>query len=269
MAHASSGPMTIRLIGGPTALIEIAGLRLLTDPTFDEPRTYEDLGFPVVAKLRGPALSPQEIGPVDAVLLSHDEHPDNLDVAGRAYLASVPRIVTTAAGAQRLGGTAHGLAPYEETGLSLPGGGTLRVTALPAQHGPEGSEAVSGPVIGFLLTAAGAPVTYVSGDNASVDVVAGIAGKVGSPEVSVLFTGGASVPFRFGGDYVTLPAAAAAQAAGILGSGVVVPVHLNGWSHYTDTEADVIAAFRDAGREDVLRVLEPGAAITATGPAAL
>ena len=31
----------ITLIGGPTALIEIAGFRFLTDPTFDEPGEYK------------------------------------------------------------------------------------------------------------------------------------------------------------------------------------------------------------------------------------
>ena len=33
-------PVSIRLIGGPTALIEIGGFRLLTDPTFDQPGDY-------------------------------------------------------------------------------------------------------------------------------------------------------------------------------------------------------------------------------------
>jgi L-ascorbate metabolism protein UlaG (beta-lactamase superfamily) len=32
-------PVRITLIGGPTALIEIDGFRLLTDPTFDAPRS--------------------------------------------------------------------------------------------------------------------------------------------------------------------------------------------------------------------------------------
>ena len=31
--------LTLTLIGGPTALIEIDGFRLLTDPTFDLPGT--------------------------------------------------------------------------------------------------------------------------------------------------------------------------------------------------------------------------------------
>jgi L-ascorbate metabolism protein UlaG (beta-lactamase superfamily) len=33
--------LTLTLIGGPTALIEIDGFRLLTDPTFDLPGTYQ------------------------------------------------------------------------------------------------------------------------------------------------------------------------------------------------------------------------------------
>jgi hypothetical protein len=33
--------LSITLIGGPTALIEIDGFRLLTDPTFDGPGAYQ------------------------------------------------------------------------------------------------------------------------------------------------------------------------------------------------------------------------------------
>jgi L-ascorbate metabolism protein UlaG (beta-lactamase superfamily) len=33
--------VSITLIGGPTALIEIDGFRLLTDPTFDGPGAYQ------------------------------------------------------------------------------------------------------------------------------------------------------------------------------------------------------------------------------------
>jgi L-ascorbate metabolism protein UlaG (beta-lactamase superfamily) len=33
--------LSITLVGGPTALIEIDGFRLLTDPTFDAPGWYQ------------------------------------------------------------------------------------------------------------------------------------------------------------------------------------------------------------------------------------
>jgi L-ascorbate metabolism protein UlaG (beta-lactamase superfamily) len=88
-------PVSAQLIGGPTAVIEIGGVRLLTDPTFDPPRTFEESGVPVVTKLRGPALFPEQLGAVDAVLLSHDLHPDNLDDAGRACLSRAAAVLTT------------------------------------------------------------------------------------------------------------------------------------------------------------------------------
>ena len=54
---------TITLIGGPTALIELNGFRLLTDPTFDAPGEYE-LSYVTLKKTGNPALSPDQIGPV-------------------------------------------------------------------------------------------------------------------------------------------------------------------------------------------------------------
>ena len=61
--------LTITLIGGPTALIEIDGFRLLTDPTFDAPGAYP-LPHVTLEKLSGPALSAEAIGKVDAVLVN-------------------------------------------------------------------------------------------------------------------------------------------------------------------------------------------------------
>jgi L-ascorbate metabolism protein UlaG (beta-lactamase superfamily) len=69
-------------VGGPTVLIEAAGRRLLTDPTFDAPGRDYRFGWGTGSrKLAGPALSPEDLGAIDAVLLSHDHHDDNLDAA--------------------------------------------------------------------------------------------------------------------------------------------------------------------------------------------
>ena len=51
--------LSITLIGGPTALIEIDGFRLLTDPTFDAPGAYQ-LPHVKLEKLAGPALSARD-----------------------------------------------------------------------------------------------------------------------------------------------------------------------------------------------------------------
>ena len=87
------GSVGVRLIGGPTALIEMGGLRLLTDPTFDPPGDHP-VGNRVLVKTHGPAVSPDGIGAVDAVLLSHDQHPDNLDNTGRRLLDAAPVVLT-------------------------------------------------------------------------------------------------------------------------------------------------------------------------------
>jgi len=79
--------LTLTLIGGPTTLIEADGFRLVTDPTFDPPGEYQ-LSYVTLTKTSGPALSADRIMPVDAVLISHDQHSDNLDHAGRAFAAT-------------------------------------------------------------------------------------------------------------------------------------------------------------------------------------
>src|SRR5690348_11629791 len=106
-----AGSVGVRLVGGPTVLIEMGGLRLLTDPTFDPPGDHP-VSHRVLVKTRGPAVAADDIGPVDAVLLSHDQHPDNLDHAGRRLLDAVPLVLTTDSAAGRLGGTAQALAPW-------------------------------------------------------------------------------------------------------------------------------------------------------------
>ena len=106
--------ITITLIGGPTVLIELDGFRLLTDPTFDAPGAYQ-LPHVKLEKLTGPAFGVDKVGEIDAVLLSHDQHSDNLDNSGRDFLRNAKRVLTTEAGAKRLGGHAEGLAPWAPT----------------------------------------------------------------------------------------------------------------------------------------------------------
>src|ERR687888_1866044 len=88
-AVTSQKRLTVQVVGGPTVVLEIGGLRLITDPTFDPPGSYDTgRGFELT-KLRGPAIGPEELGVVDAALVSHEHHFDNLDREGRAYLAGI------------------------------------------------------------------------------------------------------------------------------------------------------------------------------------
>src|SRR6266508_1088543 len=129
--------MRLTHIGGPTVLIQVAGWRLLTDPTFDPPGRKYNFGWGSSSrKLAGPAIAAADLPPIDAVLLSPDHHGDNLDPAGRARLPSAGVVVTTVAGATRRGGGARALVPGATTQLEAPGRPTIGITATPCRHGP-------------------------------------------------------------------------------------------------------------------------------------
>lgn len=240
----------VRVFGGPTALFEFGGLRFLTDPTFDAPGDYERDGRRILTKTAPASGSIADLGHVDVVLLSHDEHPDNLDNSGRALLADVPLTLTTPGGAQRLGGKAKGLADWESVDL-----GSVTVTGVPAIHGPgprEEVEPVTGQVVGFVLTGPGLPTVYVSGDNASLDAVREIAERFGPVDTAILFAGAPRISVLFDGAPIVLDSAHAAEAAKILGARRVVPVHYDSWGHFTEGRDDLVAAFTTAGLVDRL-----------------
>ncbi|KAA1424772.1 MBL fold metallo-hydrolase [Mumia zhuanghuii] len=255
--------MRLTHLGGPTVLVEVDGWRILTDPTFDPPGRRYAFGWGTSSrKTAGPALAADEVGPVDVVLLSHDHHADNLDDAGRTALASAGVVVTTAAGARRLGNGALGLRAGEETVLSEPGKSSLTVRATPCRHGPPLSRPIVGPVVGFALRLGDQRRTalWMTGDTVlhgplrrtadelDVDVALVHLGLVRFP-----ITG----PLRYsmdGKDAVELIAA--------LEPRVAAPVHYEGWSHFSEPPAhlrEAIAAAPPAVRERVVW-LEPGAA---------
>ncbi|MDF9816083.1 MBL fold metallo-hydrolase [Streptomyces sp. SPB162] len=248
--------LDIHYVGGPTAVIGIGGLRLLTDPTFDAPGEYP-MGDRALVKTAGPALGADAVGAVDAVLLSHDQHPDNLDASGREYLQSVPLTLSTASALGRIGGGITALPNWEHVELTRPDGGTLRITGVPAQHGPDGSEHLVGEVTGFVLSGEGLPTVYVSGDNASLRVVREIAERFGPFDVAVLFAGAAQTPLLPGAD-LTLGSVHAAEAAEILGARQVVPLHFEHWVHFTQDGDTLVEAFGRAGIGDRLHLLKPG-----------
>ena len=252
-APAAAEQVAVRVLGGPTTLIGYGGLRFLTDPTFDGPGEYPLGGGRSLTKTAPCAAEPADLGPLDAVLLSHDQHPDNLDTSGRALLAGVPLVLTTRSAAARLGGTTRGLAPWDAVELPRPDGGTVTVTATPAQHGPEVCEPVTGEVVGFVLSAVDLPTVHVSGDNASLDVVREIADRVGPVDTAVLFAGAARTAL-FDGALLTVDGTRAAEAAAILGARRVVPAHCDSWAHFSETRDDVVAAFTAAGIADRLQL---------------
>lgn len=249
--------ITITYIGGPTALIEMNGARLLTDPTFDPAGTSYPTAAYTLEKSLSPGVGANQLGRIDAVLLSHDHHFDNLDHAGRALLSKAGRVLTTVAGAERLGAPAVGLAPWQEARIPTPDGGTLRVTATPARHGPEGGD--RGPVIGFMLNRDDdrAGGIYVTGDTVWYEGVEEAARRFPAVRAALLFLGAANVAVA-GPDPLTLTADDGVKVARAFPDAALIPVHFEGWAHFTQGRAEVERAFAAAGIADRLRWLAPG-----------
>lgn len=248
--------LVVTYLGGPTVLLEYAGLTILTDPTFDEPRAYERPGSTTLVKTRGPALAVAELPPVHLILLSHHDHRDNLDDAGLALVRSgIPTLTTPHAATALALPHVRGLAPGEVTARR-----GFSVTAVPATHGPDD---VAGPVTGFVLEAPGAPTVYVSGDNSELAAVDDVAARFAPIDVAVLFTGAARVPAIDAA--LTLTSRDAVAAADVLGARVVVGVHTEDWEHFTESRADLEAAFAAAGRADRLVATPRGARVELDG----
>ncbi|MFC9328842.1 MBL fold metallo-hydrolase [Kitasatospora sp. NPDC057015] len=243
--------ITITHIGTATVLLEIGGFRLLTDPVFDPAPAQYRFGTATLNSTAGPALTIDQLPAIDAVLLSHDEHPDNLDHAGRALLAG-RTVVTTTSGAGRLGDGAVGLDPWASHEITR-GTESLRITATPALH--------AGDVIGFVVEQHGEQeALYISGDTVYFDELDEIAQRF-TIDTAVLHFGAAQVD-EIGELPITLDGAQGVELLRSLGARNVVPIHYTSWAHFSQGREDVNSAFDQAGLTTHLHWLTPGTPTT-------
>jgi L-ascorbate metabolism protein UlaG (beta-lactamase superfamily) len=240
-------------VGGPTVLIEAAGWRILTDPTFDAPGRKYNFGWGTSSrKLAGPAIAAADLGPIDAILLTHDHHDDNLDAAGRTLLPSAGVVVTTASGAGRLGGETRGLANWQTTVLEAPSRRAVEVTATPCRHGPPLSHPLVGDVIGFALRWDGQEdgVLWISGDTVLYDGVRQVADRL-HVDTAILHLGGVQFPVT-GPLRYTMTARDAIELCGLIRPRTAIPLHYEGWKHFNEGREQIERELAHAP-EDVRR----------------
>lgn len=241
--------LSITYIGTATTIIEIDGARFLTDPAFDNATTY-DMGIAVLEKTLDPGLKIEQLPPIDAILLSHEDHPDNLDATGRTLLPG-RRILTTMDGAKNLSlyPGVSGLKPWETIAIEL-GGKNFTITATPCEH------MLGGEVIGFLLHTNslgtgvnGLPnVIYFGGDTIYIKELEQIGEKYnvksficnlgvayGPPDGKIH-----KEPYK-----ITMSGKDAANLSKKIGADVIIPVHFEEWTHFQQgREASFTKRFR-------------------------
>ena len=256
MSSSEDSALSMVYIGGPTVKISIRGFTIVTDPTFDPAGTEYRHGSVTLNKTVGPGLTPAQVGPVDLVLLSHDQHADNLDSAGREFLKTAARVMTTAVGAGRLGSGVGGLVPWESVMVGGEAGVRLRITATPARHGPVGIEPIAGDVVGFVVTdeESNRDLVYITGDTCWFSGVEEVSRRF-HPENVLLFAGAAQTRGPF---HLTMDTNDALETAVHFPQAAIVPVHHEDWQHFTQSETDLKKAFTAVGQETRLRSLPRG-----------
>jgi len=196
----------IVFLGHSTVLIELDGVRLLTDPLLRGR----------VAHLRRRAARVEEhaFADLDAVLISHLHH-DHLDIASLRMLdGEPPLLVPSGAGAwlrRRRFAAVSELAPGEAAQL-----GAIAIEALDARHN---GWRVGGPhaqSIGYL--ARGRRSVYFAGDTALFGEMAELAGEL---DVALLPIAGWGA--RLGPGH--MDALEAARAAAMLRPRLAIPIH--------------------------------------------
>jgi L-ascorbate metabolism protein UlaG (beta-lactamase superfamily) len=242
--------LRITHIGGPTTLIEVGGWRLLTDPTFDPPGRKYAFGWGTGSvKLAGPAIAAPDLGPIDAVLLTHDHHDDNLDPAGRALLPSAGVVFTTVSGAKRLGSGARGLNAWGTTLLESPEKPSIEITATPCRHGPPLSRPLAGDVIGFALRWDGQEhgALWISGDTVLYDGVRQVADRL-LVDTALLHLGGVQFPVT-GPVRYTMTAHDAVELCCLIRPRTAIPIHYEGWKHFRQGRDAIEREFARAPEE--------------------
>ncbi|KAL2266652.1 hypothetical protein VTJ83DRAFT_6004 [Remersonia thermophila] len=254
-------PLSITHIGTATAIINISGVTFLTDPVFSPAGTTWDLGIITLKTTSTPALSLADLPPIDVVLLSHEDHPDNLDELGRTILDG-RHVFTTVDGAKNLAPRpgVRSLQPWETLPLTI-GARHFEITGTPCQHLP------GGEVTGFIIsspsfgTTDGKPnAIYFSGDTVYLPELVQMKERF-HISVALLNVGKATVPLPTGPLVITMDGAQAAKLAREIEADAVVPMHFESWGHFAETReelARVLESKEEGGVKSRVVWLEPG-----------
>ncbi|KAI1811931.1 Metallo-hydrolase/oxidoreductase [Poronia punctata] len=254
-------------IGTATVIISIDGINFLTDPYFSPDGTSWNEGVTLTSHYT-PALSLHDIPPIDAVLLSHEDHPDNLDDLGRRVLDG-RHVLTTRSGAKSLSPRpgVRSLAPWETTTLQV-SGRKFEITATPCEHVPGGES------IGFLVTERsfgstnGKPnAIYFSGDTVYIPDLAGEILERCHVSLALLNLGGAQAPLEheMAGLLITMDGRQASRLVRELDADVMVPIHYEGWDHFKEGTEHLRKALGEGGVGDKVTWLKPGKATKVLG----
>ena len=234
-------------LGHSTVLVEIDGVRLLTDPVWGARASPSQLAGP---KRFQPVPVPlKALPPVDAVLVSHDHYDHLCHPTVRALAkTAVPFVTSLGVGAHL---QAWGVPPARITELDwwesvrIPGT-EVEVTAAPSQHfSGRGLKSRNGTLWSSLVVRSPKHRVFFSGDTGLTDQYAEVRERLGSFDLVMLEVGA----FHPSWGDIHLGPANALEALALLGGGAFLPVHwgtfslaLHAWDEPAETLLDLAPA---------------------------
>ncbi|KAK4610626.1 hypothetical protein CLAFUW4_14119 [Fulvia fulva] len=261
--------LTITHIGTATSILTINGINFLTDPFFSPAES----SFPLFGdfSLRvedDPALGLEQLPIIDAVLLSHEDHVDNLDDYGRQLLNG-RLVLTTVDGARNLAPRpgVRGLKPWEKVSVKI-AGNDFQIIGTPTQH-VKGQECT-----GFIITNEdfgtgrdGLPnAIWFSGDTVYLPEFRKIAEEYHIC-AAIFNLGNAHAPEDMndlaGPKYqITMDGKSAAQLFREIKADVLAPMHYESWHHFTQFGDELREVFEEAGIISQVRWLKGGVPVS-------
>ena len=258
-------------VGTATAVLSIDGINFLTDTFFSPAGSEWDAAHGSKLKVHeDPALKMNELPHIDAVLLSHENHPDNLYQFGRQLLDG-RHVFTTKHGAKNLAPrpSVLGFSDWEEKDVRI-AGTNFHITATPCKHWP-GHECV-----GFILHTESFGVApdgrpnaiYFSGDTVYIEELAKMADKY-HIAIAIMNCGEATFyDFNEQGEpdhsgdslQITMGGKQAAQLFRDIKADVLVPMHYDAWDHFKQHGEGLAKEFEEEGVLSNVRWLQPGKA---------
>jgi L-ascorbate metabolism protein UlaG (beta-lactamase superfamily) len=270
MRQQSPAPLSVTFIGTATTLLRLGPFTLLTDPNFLHAGQRAYLGYGLSSRRRtNPAIEIDDLPPLDAVLLSH-LHGDHFDRVARDRLPRAVPILTTPHAERRLRRrgfrAASGLPTWEEQVLRRDDY-LLRVTAVPAQHGPAVVHRLLPPTMGSIVDLEQAGVRhlrlYITGDTLYRPWLTQVARRFPDIDATLVHLGGTRVL----GVLVTMDGTQGAQLATAVPARLTLPIHYDDYGVFRSPLSEFLDAVHERGVADRIRVLERGQT-TSLAPAA-
>ncbi len=252
---------SILFIGTATVLIRFGGFTVLTDPNFLHRHQTVRLGYGLRSRrLTDPALSIEQLPPLDLCVLSH-LHEDHWDRVAEAQLSRELPIVTTPSAAHHLARKGfvdtQPLKTWQARSFAH-GPVRLEVTAMPAQHGPLPVSLLlpetMGSMLDFSVENHRVLRLYLSGDTLIHQALREIPRRYPDVDLALLHLGGT----RIAGILLTMDDRQGVEAMKIIRPELTIPIHYDDYPIFKSPLADFQARVRAEGLEDRVHYLAHG-----------